>query len=110
VQSRATADSTLAQYRVGKVTFASVLEANAGYIGDEEGFLGSVADAQRLAIGAAEVSLDPIGVPGASGAMVTGGIPGAGASGGAGGGMSSAAAGAPAAAAASSLGSMTSGM
>ena len=39
VQSRATAESTLAQYRVGKVTFASVLEANAGYIGDEEGFL-----------------------------------------------------------------------
>jgi cobalt-zinc-cadmium efflux system outer membrane protein len=110
VQSRATADSTLAQYRVGRVTFASVLEANAGYIGDEEGFLAAVADAQRLAIGAAEVSLDPIGVSGASGAMATGGIPGAGAAGGAGGGMSSAAAGAPAAAAASSSGSMTSGM
>jgi outer membrane protein TolC len=108
VQSRATADSTLAQYRVGKVTFASVLEANAGYIGDEEGFLAAVADAQRLAIGVAEVSLDPIGVPGASGAMATGGMPGAGASGG---GTSGAAAATPAAAAAaSSSGSMTSGM
>ena len=107
VQSRATAESTLAQYRVGKVTFASVLEANAGYIGDEEGFLAAVADAQRIAIGAAEVSLDPIGVPGAGGAMATGGIPGAGASGG---GVASAAPGAPAAAAASASGSMTSGM
>jgi cobalt-zinc-cadmium efflux system outer membrane protein len=107
VQSRATADSTLAQYRVGKVTFASVLEANAGYIGDEEGFLAAVADAQRIAIGAVEVSLDPIGVPGAGGAMATGGVPGAGAQGG---GVASAAPGAPAAAAASSSGSMTSGM
>lgn len=109
VQSRATAESTLAQYRVGKVTFASVLEANAGYIGDEEGFLAALADAQRIAIDAAEVSLDPIGVPGAGGAMATGGMPGAGASGGGGGGVASAAPGAPAAAAASS-GSMTSGM
>ena len=58
MQSRATADSTLAQYRVGKVTFASVLEANAGYINDEESFLAAVADAQRIAIAAAEVSLE----------------------------------------------------
>jgi hypothetical protein len=84
-----------------------VLEANAGYIGDEEGFLAAVADAQRIAIGAVEVSLDPIGVPGAGGAMATGGVPGAGAQGG---GVASAAPGAPAAAAASSSGSMTSGM
>ena len=61
VQSRATADSTLAQYRVGKVTFASVLEANAGYINDEESFLAAVADAQRIAIAAAEVSLEQVG-------------------------------------------------
>jgi outer membrane protein TolC len=107
VQSRATAESTLSQYRVGKVTFASVLEANAGYIGDEEGFLAALADAQRIAIDAAEVSLDPIGVPGAGGAMATGGMPGAGA---AGGGVASSAPGAPAAAAASASGSMTSGM
>ena len=82
VQSRATAQSTLAQYRVGKVTFASVLEANAGYIGDEESFLATLAEAQRIAIAAAEVSLDPVGISGASGAMAAGGVPGAAASGG----------------------------
>ncbi|WP_242338221.1 MULTISPECIES: TolC family protein [Anaeromyxobacter] len=109
VQSRATAESTLAQYRVGKVTFASVLEANAGYVADEDGFLGAVAEAQRIAIGEAEVSLDPVGAPGAGGAMATGGVPGAGAAGGGGAGVASAAA-APSAAAASSSGSMTSGM
>lgn len=79
VQSRATSESTLAQYRVGKVTFASVLEANAGYINDEDAFLASVAEAQRIAIAAAEVSLDPVGLAGAGGAMGGGGIPGAGA-------------------------------
>jgi outer membrane protein, heavy metal efflux system len=114
VQSRATADSTLAQYRVGRVTFASVLEANAGYIADEDGFLGAVADAQRIAIGEAELSLDPVGVSGAGGVMATGGMPGAGAAGGGAGGGAGAASGAPAAApaaaAASSSGSMTSGM
>ncbi len=81
VQSRATADSTLAQYRVGKVTFASVLEANAGYIADEEGYLAAIADAQRLAIAAAEVTLEPIGVAGGGGSG-SGAMPGAGAAGG----------------------------
>jgi outer membrane protein, heavy metal efflux system len=107
VQSRATAVSTLAQYRVGKVTFASVLEANAGYIADEDGFLAAVADAQRVAIEAAAVSLDPAAAGGAGGGMATGAMPGAGASGGARGGA--AAAGAPAASASSGA-SMTSGM
>ncbi len=110
VQSRATADSTLAQYRVGKVTFASVLEANAGYIADEDGFLAAVADANRIAIDAAAVSLDPIAVGGAGGAMATSGMPGAGAAGGTAGGMSSAAAGAAPAAPASAGGSTASGM
>ncbi|WP_242344328.1 TolC family protein [Anaeromyxobacter terrae] len=112
VQSQATADSTLAQYRVGKVTFASVLEANAGYIADEDGFLAAVADAQRIAISEAELSLDPVGVAGAGGAIAAGGMPGAGAAGGGGAGMASAAA-APAAApaaAATASASMTSGM
>jgi outer membrane protein TolC len=86
VQSRATTESTLAQYRVGKVTFASVLEANAGYITDEESYLAAVADAQKVAIAAAEVSLDPVGALGASGGMASGAIPGAGASAGTGGG------------------------
>jgi outer membrane protein TolC len=109
VQSRATTESTLAQYRVGKVTFASVLEANAGYIDDEESFLTAVAEAQRIAIAAAEVSLDPVSIAGAGGAMSTGGIPGAGAAGGAGG-APSAGAGASRAAEAAPSGSMTSGM
>ncbi len=110
VQSRATAQSTLSQYRVGKVTFASVLEANAGYINDVESFLAAVAEAQRIAIAAVEVSLDPVGIAGASGAMASGGVPGAGASGG-GAGMGSASPAAPRAAeTTASSSSTTSGM
>ncbi len=60
VQSHATAESTLAQYRVGNVPFAAVLEANAGYIGDEEGYLLTLAEAQRVAIARDEVSLEPV--------------------------------------------------
>lgn len=78
VQSQATAESTLAQYRVGKVTFASVLEANAGLINDEEGCLLALAAAQRIAIADAEVTLDPVG-GGAAGGMGSAAIPGAGA-------------------------------
>ncbi|HEY6002902.1 MAG TPA: TolC family protein [Anaeromyxobacter sp.] len=96
VQSRATADSTLAQYRVGKVTFASVLEANAGYVNDEDGLLGASADAQRIAIAAAEVSLEAVGSAGAGASMSGAAVPGAGAAGGSGMGR-----GAPSAAAAS---------
>ena len=106
VQSRATAESTLAQYRVGKVTFASVLEANAGYIADEDSFLFAVADAQRIAISAAEVTLDPVGVAGAGAGFAGGVMPGAGASGG----MSASAAASARAAEAPSGGAMTSGM
>jgi outer membrane protein TolC len=110
VQSRATSQSTLAQYRVGKVTFASVLEANAGYIADEESFLSTVADAQRIAIAAAEVSLDPVGAAGGGG-LGGGAMPGAGASGAATGGASAAAGGgARPAAPAASGGGMSSGM
>lgn len=58
-QSAATAESTLSQYRVGRASFASVLEANAGVIADEESYLQTLADAQRLAIAQAEVSLEP---------------------------------------------------
>jgi outer membrane protein TolC len=107
VQSRATTQSTLSQYRVGKVTFASVLEANAGYIADEESFLSAVADAQRIAIAANEVSLDPVGVVGAGSSG--GAMPGAGASGGMGGGASPSAA-PRTAEPASSGGGMSSGM
>jgi outer membrane protein TolC len=107
VQSRATADSTLAQYRVGRVTFASVLEANAGYINDEESFLSAVADAERIAIAAAEVSLESMGAPSA-GAMGGGAVPGAGAAGG--GARMGGSAPASRAAEGSSAGSTTSGM
>jgi cobalt-zinc-cadmium efflux system outer membrane protein len=108
VQSRATADSTLAQYRVGKVTFASVLEANAGYVSDEDAFLGALADAQRIAIAAAEVSLAPAGA-GSSGGLASSGMPGAGALRSGSGGAPSTP-GAPAAGGASSSSSMSSGM
>jgi outer membrane protein TolC len=82
VQSLATAESTLAQYRVGKVTFASVLDANAGYINDEEGYLLAIAEAQRIVIAGAEVTLDPVGVTLAGGGMGGAAVPGAGAVGG----------------------------
>lgn len=60
IQSDATVSSTLAQYRVGKVPMTAVLEAMSGYLGDMDGFLGSIAAAQRLAIAEREVSLaDP---------------------------------------------------
>ncbi len=62
------------QYRVGRVTFASVLEAIAGVIDDEDGYLQTVAAAQRVAIAAAEVSLDAAG--GGAGTLSTGAVPG----------------------------------
>jgi outer membrane protein TolC len=76
VQSEATSDSTLAQYSVGKVSFASVLEANAGLIADEDGYLQAIADAQRLAIAFHEVSLEATATA-AVGAMSSPGMPGA---------------------------------
>lgn len=59
IQSEATAESTRAQYEVGNVTFASVLEANSGFIADQDGYLAVLAQAQTIAIDAAEVSLAP---------------------------------------------------
>jgi outer membrane protein, heavy metal efflux system len=76
VQSEATVASTTAQYRVGRVTFASVLESLAGYLGDVDGFLQSISETQRLAVAQREVSLEPAG--GAGAALGGGGIPGAG--------------------------------
>lgn len=104
IQSQATVDSTMSQYRVGRVTFASVLEAIAGVIGDEEGFLQAVAAAQRVAIAADEVSLDAAG--GASSGMSGGSVPGAGAAGGG----SGSAGGAAASSAAGDAGSASSSM
>ena len=83
IQSQATADSTLAQYRVGRLTFASVLEAIVGVVNDEDGRLGTIASAHRVAIAAAEVSLDAAG--GGAGGLSGGSMPGTGATGGGGG-------------------------
>jgi outer membrane protein, heavy metal efflux system len=76
-QSESIIDATLSQYRVGRVDFASVLEALAGFVADEDGFLETTASAHRLAIEALEVSLAPV----AAGAVAMGGatMPGAGA-------------------------------
>lgn len=83
IQSRATADSTLAQYQVGKVSFASVLEANAGLIADQEGYLQTIAAAYRILNAQAEMSLAatamPSGVSGDSGGMPGSGVSGSGA-------------------------------
>jgi hypothetical protein len=73
VQSEATVSSTLAQYQVGRVTFASVLEALSGHLTDVNGYLESVAAAQRIAIAEREISLDSpesAGTAGMSGATV----------------------------------------
>lgn len=63
IQSEATVSSALAQYQVGKVPFASVLEALRGYLTDLVGFYESVAAAQRIAIAQHELSLDPVSGP-----------------------------------------------
>jgi outer membrane protein TolC len=61
IQSEATVASTLAQYRVGKIPMTSVLDAMAGYLGDMDGYLASIAAAQRLAIAEREISLGDAG-------------------------------------------------
>ncbi len=66
-ESEATATSTLNQYTVGKVPFASVLEANAGLIADHEGYLEAVAAAHRILIDEAEISLGATAMPNAAG-------------------------------------------
>ncbi len=76
MQSAATAESTLTQYRVGRASFASVLEANTGILRDEEDYLRTLVEAQRLAIAQAEVSLEPVASLG--GGSAAGGMPGAG--------------------------------
>ena len=84
VLSAASARSTLSQYEVGRVPFASALEALAGYVGDRVTYLGSVADAQLIAIAQREVSLEAtpsIGGGGAPGAMGSAGAKSAAAAG-----------------------------
>lgn len=74
VLSSATARSTLSQYEVARVPFAAVLDALSGYISDRASSLGSIADAQLVAIAQREVSLDP--VPSMGGAGGAGAMPG----------------------------------
>lgn len=77
VQSRATAESALAQYRVGKASFASVLEAYAGVLSDEASYLSMLAEAHGVIIASTEVSLAPTSISGTG--MVSGtGMPTAG--------------------------------
>jgi outer membrane protein, heavy metal efflux system len=61
IQSEATVTSTLAQYQVGAVGFASVLEALVGYVADQNGYLDSLAAAQQIAIAERAVSLEAPG-------------------------------------------------
>jgi outer membrane protein TolC len=61
IQSEATVKSTLAQYQVGRVTFASVLESLAGYLNDVNGYLQVIAEAQFIVIAEREMSLDAPG-------------------------------------------------
>jgi outer membrane protein TolC len=75
VQSDATVRSTLFQYRVGKVPFASVLEVMRGLVTDEGGYLAALAEAERLLIGLREVSLQPPSAI-AGGSSTTGTVPG----------------------------------
>jgi cobalt-zinc-cadmium efflux system outer membrane protein len=76
IQSETTVTSTLAQYQVGRITFAAVLEALAGYLADSNGFLDAIAAAQRLAIAEREVSLE-VGGEAASSSMGNGAGPSA---------------------------------
>lgn len=77
VQAEATAESTLGQYRVGKVSFASVLEANATSIAEADAALQVLADGWRFAIAQDEVSLAEVGLSSSSAGSA--GMPGAGA-------------------------------
>jgi outer membrane protein, heavy metal efflux system len=81
-QSATTAEAALTQYRVGKGTFASVLEANAGLIADREGHLSARVQAERLLIAEREISLEPTALPAAAsgGSAMPGAMSGASAS------------------------------
>ncbi len=79
VQSEATVESTEAQYKVGRVPFAAVLEVLNAYVADQQSYLGSLAEAQRVAIAQAELSLGSSG--GGATLAAPGSVPGAAAGG-----------------------------
>lgn len=68
VQAEAAAESTLSQFQVGRGGFGAVLEANTGFVADQEGQLQTLAALQRLVIDEAEVSLAAPSLPTGSGA------------------------------------------
>ena len=77
VQSDTAVRSTVGQYKVGKVPFASVLEVMRGLVADEGGYLDTIAQAQRMAIAQRELSLQPTpGIGGGATAMGGGSVPG----------------------------------
>ena len=106
VQSEATVDSAVAQYQVGKVPFAAVLEAINGLLADRSSYLAALARVLQLTIDQRALSLEaPAGA--------AGGLTSAGMGGGSGGGGSSSmssggggAASAPADESATSMGKM----
>lgn len=63
IQSEANVSSAMSQYKVGRVPFASVLEALSGYLADLVSFYESVAAIQRIDIAQREFSLDPVAGP-----------------------------------------------
>lgn len=74
VQSEAMVTSTVAQYQVGKVPFAAVLEALNGYFADRSGYLGALSDGFELAIAQQELLLAaPATTVGISAAAMAGG-------------------------------------
>jgi outer membrane protein TolC len=74
VQSEATVNSAVAQYQVGKVPFAAVLESINGLLADRSSYLGAIAKALQLAIDQQALSLDaPAGAEGGIGASKMGG-------------------------------------
>ncbi|MDF3070671.1 MAG: outer rane efflux protein [Polyangiaceae bacterium] len=66
-QSSGAAEAALAQYQVGRASFASLLDANAGLISDEESYLRTRVDAERLLIAEDEVSLAGTPTPATAG-------------------------------------------
>lgn len=74
--AEATSTATLMQYRIGKVPFASVLEATTATIAIVDASYAVLADAWRLAIAQDEVSLAEVTV---GGAPMSRSVPGAGA-------------------------------
>jgi cobalt-zinc-cadmium efflux system outer membrane protein len=75
VQSEAAVQSAVAQYQVGKVPFAAVLEALAGLSADRSGYLATLATGLELVIDQRALSLEsPAAAPAASSTPAPGGM------------------------------------